>query len=236
MPPGDGQIISYAAFSGSSRAFDAQGRLIPVPDYQKFELGTYVEYGLTGWLTLVAAPSYDRISNPPPGQSYTGLGESAIAARVGLLSSETSVFSFQAGFLTPGGSLADSLGPFGVHRAASVDIRGLAGSNIAILGMEGFVDVEGAYRAFGAGQPSEWHLDLTAGLRPFPGILAMLQSFSVLSSGSAQYHHYSWTKLQPGIVFDVSPQWAVQIGGFATVAGVNAGRELGPLAALWYRF
>ena len=60
-------------FSDSTHAFDAQGHLIPVPSYRKFELGTYIEYGLTNWLTLVASPSYDRIENPPPGRSYNGL-------------------------------------------------------------------------------------------------------------------------------------------------------------------
>jgi len=31
---GDGQIITYSAFSDSTRAFDGHGNLIPVPDYQ----------------------------------------------------------------------------------------------------------------------------------------------------------------------------------------------------------
>jgi hypothetical protein len=116
LPPGDGQ------------------------SYRKFELGTYIEYGLTNWLTLVASPSYDRIQNPPPGQSYNGLGESEIAARVGLYRTDTSVLSFQAGLRSPGGSFADSLGPFEVRRAASLDVRGLAGRNVVIAAMEGFVE------------------------------------------------------------------------------------------------
>ena len=70
MPPGEGQVIADTSFSDSSHAFDAQGHLVPVPSYKKFELGTYIEYGLTNWLTLVASPSYDRIENPPPG-SFT---------------------------------------------------------------------------------------------------------------------------------------------------------------------
>ena len=73
LPPGDGQVIADTFFSDSTQAFDAHGRLIPVPSYRKFELGTYIEYGLTNWLTLVASPSYDRIENPPPGRSYNGL-------------------------------------------------------------------------------------------------------------------------------------------------------------------
>jgi hypothetical protein len=43
----DGQIITYSDVSDSTRAFDSHGNLIPVPSYQKFELGTYLEYGLT---------------------------------------------------------------------------------------------------------------------------------------------------------------------------------------------
>ena len=101
MPPGDGQIITYSAFSDTTRAFDANGKLIPVPDYRKFELGTYLEYGLTDWLTVVAAPAYDRVHTPTPGLSYNGLGESEIGARVGLYRSDMTVVSFEAGLRTP---------------------------------------------------------------------------------------------------------------------------------------
>ena len=189
MPPGYGQVIVDTFFSDSTQAFDAQGHLIPVPAYKKFELGTYIEYGLTNWLTLVAAPSYDRIQNPPPGQSYNGLGESEIAARVGLYRSDTSVLSFQAGLRSPGGSFADSLGPFEVRRAASLDVRGLAGRNVVVAEMEGFVEAQAGYRFYAAGQPGEWRIDLTMGLRPWPRLLMMLQSttrrLSTVPSNSA---------------------------------------------------
>jgi protein XagA len=166
LAPGDGQVIADTFFSDSTLAFDAHGHLIPVPSYRKFELGTYIEYGLTNWLTLVASPSYDRIENPPPGQSYNGLGESEIAARVGLYRTDTSVLSFQAGLRSPGGSFADSLGPFEVRRAASLDVRGLAGRNVVVAAMEGFVEAQAGYRFYAAGQPGEWRIDLTMGLRP----------------------------------------------------------------------
>jgi protein XagA len=183
-----------------------------------------------------AAPSYDRIQNPPPGQSYNGLGESEIAARVGLFRSDTSVLSFQAGLRSPGGSFADSLGPFEVRRAASLDVRGLAGHNVVVAGMDGFVEAQAGYRFYAAGQPGEWRIDLTMGLRPWPRLLVMLQSFTSIVNGSLQFGHVSWTKLQPSLVYDIAPQWSVQIGGFITVAGINAGRELGPTAGVWYRF
>lgn len=236
MPPGEGQVIADTFFSESTRAFDAQGHLIPVPSFRKFELGTYIEYGLTNWLTLVAAPSYDRIHNPPPGQSYNGLGESEVAARVGLYRTDTSVLSLQAGLRSPGGSFANSLGPFEVRRAASLDVRGMAGRNVVVAGMEGFAEAQAGYRFYAAGQPGEWRIDLTMGLRPFPKVLVMLQSFTSIINGSLQFGHVSWTKLQPSLVYDVAPNWSVQISGFITVAGINAGRELGPTAGIWYRF
>ncbi|MCI0466198.1 MAG: hypothetical protein L0Y57_04220 [Beijerinckiaceae bacterium] len=236
MPPGKGQIIVYSAFTDSTRAFDAQGNLIPVPEYKKFELGAYIEYGLTEWLTLVASPAYDRVSNPPPGESYYGPGESEIAARFGVLWNETSILSFQAGVRSPGASLADSLGPFDPRRAAALELRGLAGRSFTVMNMDAFADAQAAYRFYAGGQPGEWRIDLTLGMRPIPGLLMMLQSFTSIASGSSQFGHVSWTKLQPSIVYTIAPQWSVQIGGFITVSGVNAGRELGPIAAVWYRF
>ena len=235
LPPGDGQIITYSAFSDSTRAFDGHGNLIPVPDYQKFELGTYVEYGVTDWLTVSAAPAYDRVQTPVPGQSYTGLGESEIAARVGLYHTDMAVLSVQAGLRSPGASF-DSLGPLDVRRAASLDVRGLAGHNCVVAGIEGFVEVQAGYRFYAENQPGEWRFDLTAGLRPLPRLLVMLQSFTSISFGTSQFGHVSWTKLQPSLVYDIAQQWSVQIGGFITVAGINAGRELGPTAGVWYRF
>ena len=112
LPSGYGQLIAYTAFSESTLAFDAHGNLVAVPAYQKFEVGNYLEYGLTDWLTVIAAPAYDRVSTPPPGQSYTGLGESEIAAKVGLYRTDTAVISVQAGLRTPGASF-DSLRPLG---------------------------------------------------------------------------------------------------------------------------
>jgi protein XagA len=64
LAPGEGQAILYSSFSDTTRAFDTQGRLIPVQQYRKFELGTYIEYGLTDWLTLAVSPVYGPDSRP----------------------------------------------------------------------------------------------------------------------------------------------------------------------------
>jgi hypothetical protein len=237
QPPGNGQIIAGAAFSQSTRAFNSRGRLVPVPYYKKFELGTYIEYGVTQRLTLVAAPAYDRVRAPPPAESFTGLGESEFGARFGLYRDGWTVVSVQGSVRTPGPSIADSADPFDPRRSLGFDFRGLIGHGIEIATMPGFIDVQGGYRYYLESQPGEWRLDLTFGLRPMPQLLWLVQTFSVFSTaGGGGFVPYSWHKLASSIVVELFPQWAIQCGGFMTVAGVNAGRERGPFAALWYRF
>lgn len=235
MPPGSGQIIAYTAYSDSALAFNAQGQLVTVPPYRKFEVGTYFEYGLTDAVTIVAAPAYDHVSTPTPGQSSDGLGESEFAARFGIYHDGPAVFSIQAGLRTPGASL-DSTGPFLTQRSGSLDLRAMAGSNYMLAGLDGFLEAQGGYRIYASHQPGEWRLDFTAGLHPLPGFLLMLQSFTSVSNGRGPFGHVSWTKVQPSLTYDIAPQWSLQIGGFCTVAGLNAGRELGPTAGVWYRF
>jgi hypothetical protein len=236
-PTGSGQIIAGAAFSGSCRAFNANGRLIPVPSYDKFELGAYVEYGLTDWMTLIATPAYDRIRQPAPAQSYSGAGESGIGGRVGLYRSDAAVASVEAVVRTPGPSLNGGLGLFQPRRAGSIDMRIMLGHNFEIAGFPGFADAQAGYRFYAQNQPGEWHIDLTLGLRPTQRVLALIQSFSSVSNGSGQgFVRSSWHKLQTSLVYELSPAWSAQFGAFLTVAGVNAGREFGPLGALWYRF
>jgi hypothetical protein len=250
MPPGEGQIIASTAFSTSTRAFNRNGQLIPVPSYQKFELGTYIEYGVTEWLTLTASPAYDRVRAAPPAVNYNGVGESEAAAKLGVYRSDAASVSVQAAIRSPGASINDSARIFQPRRAAAIELRALAGQNIAIGAMPGFAEAQAAYRFYGDHQPGEWRLDLTFGLRPAPQVMVLLQSFCSLSPGGGQFSAASpnknwpnknwpnsfWAKIQPSLVYDLSRQWSLQIGGFFTVVGVNAGQELGPFAGVWYRF
>lgn len=233
MPPGEGQIIAGTAFSGSSRAFDAHGKLIPVPSYKKFELGSYIEYGLTDWLTLVAAPAYDVIRQPAPAPSYTGPGESGMGGRFRLFQSDAFVASLQATLLTPGASF-NGAEP---HRAGAIDLRAMAGASFTIGAWAAFADAAAGYRFYAQAQPGEWKLDLTLGVRPSPQLLVLLQGFSSMQTNrSADFPRSSWAKLQGSFVYDLNTAWSAQLGAFMTLAGTNAGRELGPMAAIWYRF
>lgn len=237
LSAGQGQIIAGPAFSGTTAVFDSRGRLVPVPDYKKFELGTYIEYGLTNRVTLVAAPSYDRIRASPPAQPFNGLGESEFAGKFGLFRDGATVVSVQAGVRTPGPSIADATGPFDPHRSLGFDFRGLIGRSFELTTMPAFIDVQGGYRYYTRNQPGEWRLDLTFGVRPAPWLLLLVQAFSVYSTASGGgFVRYSWHKASTSLVVNINPSWSIQCGGFMTLAGVDAGRERGPFAAVWFRF
>jgi len=237
MPPGAGQIITGMAFSGSTKAFDKHGRVIPVPSYRKFELGSYLEYGLTERVTVIAAPSFDHIRASQPGSTYDGLGTSGAGLRFGLLRNPWDILSFEASFIGPGPPFSQGVGLIRARRAAGADLRLAAGHGFAVQGIPVFLEVASGYRIYGGEQPGEVHADLTLGARPSPSILVMLQSFStIFTNKTAIWPRQSWHTLQLSLVYDFSPRWSIQGGAFMTVAGYDAGRQAGPLLAMWYRF
>jgi protein XagA len=240
-PAGEGLIITSATFSGSTRAFDARGRLIPVASYQKFELGTYIEYGTTDWLTLVASPSIDHIQTvPAPGltQSTTGVGDTALGVRAGIYQTPNLVFSVQGLLRPPLGLQTDPANhSLDQSRSLTGEIRGLVGASADVLGYGTFADFEAGYRWNDTVTPNEWRTELTLGVHATPVFMLLLQNFAAISDGrTASNPSYYWDKEEVSGVYAFSPAWSAQLGCFITLAGRNAGRELGPIVALWYRF
>ncbi len=239
-PIGEGQIIGSATFSDTTRLF-ANGKLVPVPAYRKFELGTYIEYGATSWLTIVASPSMDRIqTSPSPGFTKTtaGIGDTGIGTRAGIYQTPNFVFSVQGMIRPPLGLQTDSTNGFYTHSSIwTGEVRALFGYSTRIYGYDGFADFEAGYRWNDSATPNEWRADLTLGVHVTENILVLAQDFAAVSDGRRFSNpSYYWDKGQVSAVYAFNAAWSVQIGGFLTLAGRNAGREMGPIAAIWYRF
>jgi hypothetical protein len=89
-PPGDGQVITTATFSSTRRAF---GKLVPIPTYEKFELASYIEYGLTDRLALIARPSFSAF---PAGSSGSSTNISSdLGLRIGVVDTANIAISVQ---------------------------------------------------------------------------------------------------------------------------------------------
>ena len=240
QPLGEGEIITATSFSDTTRAFDASGKLLPVRSYKKFELGTYIEYGLTQRVTLVVKSQGDYVRQS--GQTSPPLAASGdIGARVGLAHWGGTVLSMQGLAHLPFGSVSKQSALFDENRASGADLRLLLGHGFSIAEMPAFLDVEASHSWRGAAMPQEWHADVTFGIRLLPQVLAILASYMTMAGNTAAGCR-SWSncwmavKLKPGVVYDFSRHWSGEISFFATVAGQDEGRELGPMAALWYRF
>jgi len=237
MPPGRGEIITTTFFSGTSRAFDANKNVIPVRSYQKFEIGTYIDYGVTDWLTFVATPSVDHIHTGDP-HTAVGIGDSALGARTALYQKPGIAISIQ-GLIRPPLTLQTDPATKTITHSSSWggELRLLFGYSTQIFGYDTFTNLELGYRWNDKVTPDEWRSDLTLGIHVMPKLALLLQDFIAISDGRSTVNpSYFWNKGALSGVYALSPVWSVQAGGFATLAGRNAGCEIGPFAGLWYRF
>jgi hypothetical protein len=152
--------------------------LIPAPSYRKFELGTFIEYGATDWLTIVATPSFDRIQQTPsPGvtQTTTGIGDTAIGPRLKIFQSPNLVLSVQGLLRPPLGLQFNSANESYDHsRIWTGELRGLIGYSSQIRGYDYFADFEAGYRWNDMTTPNEWRSDLTLGVHATPVFLVLM--------------------------------------------------------------
>ncbi len=232
---GSTQIIATAVFERSGDWFGPDGRIKPLPQYRKFELQTYAEYGATDWLTLILAPSYSRASGfAGPTRTSDGVLRVETGARTRLWQNETSIVSLQAT-----ARLADAVdraAPPGLRREVNeIDLRALYGRNFEFWSRHGFVNLETAYR-FRAGACDEFRADITLGYKLYPRFMVLAQMFSVWTKRANPLPFMRSHKLQMSGVFEITPAWSVQAGAYSVFAGINVRRDLGLVAGVWRRF
>lgn len=236
LPAGTGQVIVATAVTEGDQMLSLGGAEI-MQRYRKAEASTYLEYGLTDWLTAVVAPTFQAVTVSTPAADYDGLGQSGIGARARIWHTAESVFSFQALVAVP-----PRWRPVNAAEIGATDVQNearlLAGHSFTLGTWSGFTDAEIAYRYRGGAPADELHIDVTLGVRPGSRWLVMLQSFSTITVGPARppFLPGSEHKLELSVVYDLSPQWSVQLGGIATVASHRMVRQRGGVAAVWRRF
>jgi hypothetical protein len=238
QPKGHGLLILSATMLSSGRAFDGGGKPVVIPRYSKFESAAWLEYGLTDHLTLVLRPQFRSVDIAKPfAAHHAGAGYTVLGTRVGLWSNKDSVLSFQSLARIPGSRDKSDPAQAG-STEPETDLRLLYGHSFRLGGWPAFIDSEFAYRFRWGDAPDEIHSDVTFGVRPRPGMMVLAQSFATFSHGKARgYYLEGWEqKAALSVVWDISTGLSLQVGGTATIAGVNTLRERGYFAALWKRF
>lgn len=238
LDAGSGQAVVTATTSSAGQYFDGTRALQPAPRYNKFELQGLIEYGATDWLTLMVLPQLQHVDIAAPIDARrTGLGYTEFGGRAKLYDWDSWVFSVQATLRLPGTRDASNPAAFG-YTDTEGDVRALLGRTFTIGALPAFIDLEAAERLRSAGAPDEFHADATFGIRPAPQWLLLAQSFNVMSQGAGSWGlpSYDYYKFQIGVVYQLTPAWALQAGGFTTFAGRNAIQENGILLGAWFKF
>jgi hypothetical protein len=238
LPQGSGQWLASVTASSATNYF-AGGGLASTPRYNKFEAAVLMEYGVTDRLTAIFNPGLQHIDiAAPTSAERTGLGYTEFGARYGIVQDPAWVLSTQATLRIPG--TTDTSNPAAVgYTDVEADLRLLLGHNFSLGAMPAFVDFEVAERVRTAGAPSEFRADATLGVRVMPSWLLMAQSFNVVSEGSGNSifgGSYEYYKFQLSALYEVTPTWSLQGGGFTTYAGRNALQENGLIFAVWHQF
>ena len=238
LPEGMGQVVVTGTASAASQAFDSSGARTSTPRYSKFELQVLAEYGLSDWLTVMAAPGLQSVNIAAPVDAHrTGLGYTEFGARARFMQGENWVMSGQGTVRVPGTYDAGNPAAIG-YTGAEVDLRGLFGASFGAFERPAFIDIQFAQRFRTGGPPNETRVDLTFGLRTAQQWLLLAQSFNVLSQGHGDglFPAYRYHKLQLSVIYELSVQWALQAGLFTTIAGRSALQENGLVLGVWFRF
>ena len=238
LPEGQGQFIAGVGYTEGSRRFDQGGRIVTAPSFSKVEASGYLEYGLTSWLSLIAAPTLSHAHDAPASNSVTGSDSSAFGGRLQIYGAPGRVVAVQALVQPPigAGNRATQLMDGGA-RTLGVDTRLLLGQAFPLFGLPAFVDIEPGAHVRADPFPTEARFDATLGVRPTQNLLVLFQDFSSFAHADGPLlPQQSYSKVQISAVYDFSARWSLQLGGVRTIAGRNIVRETGPLGGVWYRF
>ncbi len=202
--------------------------------YEEVAGSLYGEYGWREGVTLGGALSFKR----PVGESAALDGEVTLYgfARARLhVGAAGDPFSAQVGAEVP---LSDqSLRPQSVGDPA-LDLRALYGRGFATPLGDAFVDLQAAVRPRFGADADELRGDFTAGVRPAPRWIALIQSFNTVSlrNADAGGDDFDVYKLAPSVGYEVVEGVTALIGVEREVAGRNT--ELGTrvFLSVWTTF
>ncbi len=241
---GTGQAILQGSAVTSANAFGPSSELFASRSFDKVEATLTFEYGLTDWLTLIAAPQLLYVDlGPPWPSSYAGPGYTDLGARARLWQGDgplgAAVVSAQIVARLPGTGDSASAAAVG-YQDAELDLRLLFGTSFMLWQKPAYLDLQIAQRQRFGDPPDELRFDATLGVRVAPRWQVLVQSFNVISEGagegpdfSASYEYY---KLQLSGAYDLSAALTVQVGIIGTVFARNAPQETGAVASALYRF
>ena len=243
QPEGEWIVIAGATYETADQLRDADGKVVDAPDFSKFQIKPYAEYGFRRWLTLGLSPDWQHVRQDVPGAgtlSASGLAAVELHARAPLRRFDRGVLSAQATVIVPAG--LDTVNPFFPANSSPTtdrfggELRLLAGRGSLGPDRASFVDAQLAVRAVGAPAQDELRYDLTLGWGDPRDWLVMGQLFGIegLGGADAPAVDFDLLKLRVGATHGIGPDLALQVAVEHAVAGHDTTAGSALVLGLWW--
>jgi hypothetical protein len=242
---GQGQLILNNYYYAANKRFDNKGKRQYLDPYRKYEFNPYVEYGLTGAVTIGANLSFQVAGQRTALGDYINynLGDSEFFTKGLLYDDGAAAISFTSLLKVPGPSSRYYIPKIGsVHPDLGGGLS--AGYGFSLFGLTHFVDVDTLYR-YRLGVPQDQvNLAATLGVHITSDVMIMPQVFAtyrvkspkVASFTQSAGDDYNEVKLQLSGVYAILPATSLQLGVFADIDGKNTGVGRGALLSVWEDF
>ncbi len=243
---GKGQAILNGWYYATDELYNNSGNKASQPDYTKYELNPYIEYGLLSGVTIGANLSLQRaqqdISTGGDVTNY-GIGDSEFFARFRVWQQNGVVVSLEPLIKLPSpesGSDTPALG--GRHPDAGLGIS--AGYGFSMYGQNHFANLDAGYRYRFGDPENQARYAGTLGIGINDRWMVMPQAFltyrtdspAVATFTQSSGDDFNLVKLQLSAVYKINDAVALQVGGFSHVDGKNVGAGNGALFSVWKKF
>lgn len=243
---GKGQLITTASYYHNSSYYDDSGTRQTSPNYRKYELNPYAEYGLRDGLTVgtnifLQSAQQSASATKSQRQSY-GLGDSEFFARARLYEKDGFALAIEPMIKLPSPSayLEPAIGSKHTNIGATLS----GGYGFSAHGRNHFVDIGAGYiERFGTPK-NQLKFSGTLGISTSQNWMILTQIFqthrtdksTVSPFTQSSSDDYNLTQLQLSAIYSLSEKNSIQFGGFSNISGRNTGNGDGVLFAFRRNF
>ena len=158
---GHGLFITQVTRYSTDSFFDTEARKQSQPEFTKYEIQPYIEYGLKDWLTVGGSAYLQSVAQS--GRNNYGIADPEAFARLRLYQTDARVLSIQP--LVKFGSRFNREGtPRGGSKSHDAELSALYGGNLHVISDKDYFDTRIGYRWRDNDLSDQWRADAAIGL------------------------------------------------------------------------
>ncbi len=231
-------LINNFSYYINDRYFDNSGKKQHIPDYQKYEINPYIEYGLRDGLTIGANLFFQRVSQDNIAGSHTnsniGIGDTELFIRKRLWQEDGWIFSAMPLIKLPSLESKYAQPNIGSNNY-DMELTLSGGYGFKALNLNHFINIDASYRHRFGSPHDQLKLTTSAGISVSKNTMLLTQIFTTTRVNSntnplftqSSGDDYDLTKLQISTIYKIDNKLSLQIGAFHNLDGRNIGNGNG---------